>query len=124
MSKYKYSGVVPNFKNTTSSWGEIVSVNEYGYECAVHSFIPEVAISKIIYADPATIVLWDDGTKTVSKCAKGDIYSKETGLSICLLKKMIGATNVHNIFADWIPENSNTIRVADVRKKHKECDVQ
>lgn len=123
MSKYKYSGVVPNLKNN-SAWSEIVSVGENKYTCIAHSFIPEVAISKIIYANPATIVLWDDGTKTVSKCAEGDTYSKETGLSICILKKIIGATNVHNIFADWIPENSNTIRVADVRKKHKEDDIQ
>ena len=33
-------------------------------------------IKKVIFNDPATIVLWDDGTKTVVKCSEGDTYSE------------------------------------------------
>lgn len=115
MSKYKYSGVVP----TGCSQDE--------FECGgfVFQLMRQVAISKVIYSNPATIVLFDDGTKTVSKCANGDIYSREVGLAICLLKKIIGPTNVHRIFEDWITmEDPAEVNVSDVRKKHKECDVQ
>ena len=37
-------------------------------------------IVKVIFNNPATIVYWLDGTKTVVKCQPGDVYSKETGL--------------------------------------------
>ena len=41
-------------------------------------------IKKVIFNDPATIVLWDDGTKTVVKCSEGDIYSEWSGLAFCI----------------------------------------
>lgn len=47
-------------------------------------------IRKVIYNDPATIVLWDDGTKTVVKCHDGDTYSKQVGLLMCIAKKLYG----------------------------------
>ena len=33
-------------------------------------------IKKVIFNDPATVVIWDDGTKTVVKCSEGDTYSE------------------------------------------------
>ena len=47
-------------------------------------------IKKVIFNGPATIILWDDGTKTVVKCKDGDPYSKEAGFALCLLKKLSG----------------------------------
>lgn len=47
-------------------------------------------IKRVIFNDPATIVFWDDGTKTVVKCMEGDTYSKEVGLAMCISKKMLG----------------------------------
>ena len=67
-------------------------------------FIKNVFIKKVLYNDPATIVFWSDGTKTVSKCVGGDVYNKETGLTICILKKLIGTKHVNNLFEDWIPK--------------------
>lgn len=111
MSRYKYSGAVK------IPFDEIrVSYNGNDYDW-VEPFA-EVAISKVIYSEPVTIVMWDDGTKTVSKCANGDVYSKETGLTICLLKKIMGATPVHRIFEDWVTQD-NEVTISDVRKKHK-----
>lgn len=66
-------------------------------------FIKNVFIKKVLYNDPATVVFWSDDTKTVAKCVGGDVYSKETGLSICILKKLIGTQHVNNLFMDWIP---------------------
>lgn len=79
-----------------------------------------VYIKEVIYNAPATIVLWSDGTKTVTKCAEGDEYSKETGLAICVLKKIAGGAQVHKLFEEWLPEGkSNIVTLKDVRAKSK-----
>lgn len=67
-------------------------------------------IVDVIYHDPATIVKWKDGTKTVVKCqkAKGDVYNPEQGLAMCIIKKMCGnKSNYNNIFAKWLPKEKN-----------------
>ena len=46
------------------------------------------SIKDVIFNNPATIVLWKDGTKTVVKCQKGDTYNPELGLAMCIIKKM------------------------------------
>lgn len=48
-------------------------------------------IKRVIYNDPATVVLFDDGTKTVAKATDGDVYDRNTGLAICLAKKLLGS---------------------------------
>lgn len=45
---------------------------------------------KVIFNNPATIVIWSDGTKTVVKRQKGDRYNKEAGLALCYVKKFCG----------------------------------
>lgn len=63
------------------------------------------AIKNVYFNPPATVVLWDDGTKTVVKCQDGDTYSKETGLALCMAKKAMGNSSKFNdIFKKWIPE--------------------
>lgn len=44
---------------------------------------------KVIYNYPATIVLWEDGTKTVVKRQFGDTYSAMKGLALCYMKKAL-----------------------------------
>lgn len=62
-------------------------------------------IEKVIFNEPATIVLWSDNTKTVVKCQKGDTYSKEVGLAMCISKKYFGdKSNFNNVFKKWIPK--------------------
>ena len=50
--------------------------------------IPEV--KKVIFNDPATIVYWKDGTKTVVKCQEGDDFDPEKGFAMAFLKKCWG----------------------------------
>lgn len=50
--------------------------------------IPEV--KKVIFNDPATIVYWKDGTKTVVKCQDGDVFDSEKGFAMAFLKKCWG----------------------------------
>ena len=53
---------------------------------------------KVIFNNPATIVLWNDGTKTVVTRQKGDRYNKEEGLALCYMKKALG--NSSRVFND------------------------
>lgn len=65
--------------------------------------IPE--IKNVIFNDPATIVYWADGTKTVVKCQRGDTYSKETGLAMAITKKVYGNKGSFNdVFTKWLGE--------------------
>lgn len=64
-------------------------------------------IKNVIFNDPATIVLWKDGTKTVVKCQEGDTYSKELGLAMCISKKYLGNKgNFNEVFKKWIPDET------------------
>jgi hypothetical protein len=42
---------------------------------------------RVIFSNPATVVFWKDGTKTVAKCQSGDTFSEEIGLAVCYFKK-------------------------------------
>lgn len=63
------------------------------------------SIKKVIFNDPATIVMWEDGTKTVVKCQPEDYYDKVIGLLLCMAKKMYGNNGKFNdILNKWCPE--------------------
>lgn len=47
-----------------------------------------IKIEKVIVNDPATIIFWDDGTKTVVKCDSEDEFDKEKGILYAALKKL------------------------------------
>lgn len=65
--------------------------------------MPLPQISSVIFHDPATIVYWSDGTKTVVKCQAGDMFSAETGLTTAMLKKFMGNDNTFNrVINDWL----------------------
>lgn len=68
-------------------------------------------IKNVIFNNPATIVQWADGTKTIVKCQKGDTYNPELGLAMCIVKKACGNSGRYNdVFKKWIPkeeENAN-----------------
>lgn len=65
-------------------------------------YLPE--IKNVKFDGPATIVFWEDGTKTVVKCQDGDDYSEEVGLAMCIVKKVFGNKSKYNdIFKKWCP---------------------
>lgn len=67
-------------------------------------------IKRVIFNDPATVVYWLDGTKTVVKCQPGDTYSKETGLALCIAKKFLGNKgNFNDVFNQWIPRETEPV---------------
>lgn len=64
---------------------------------------PDLKIKKVIFNDPATIVFWADGTKTVAKAHGDDKFDKEVGLTVCIAKKALGnRSNFDKVFKKWI----------------------
>ncbi|MBO7079907.1 MAG: hypothetical protein J6W64_08885 [Bacilli bacterium] len=62
-------------------------------------------IENVIFNDPATIVFWRDGSKTVVK-AKDEPFDKEKGLAMAIAKKVYGNEgNYYNIFRKWCKED-------------------
>ncbi len=53
-------------------------------------------IERLIFNNPATIIYWDDGTKTVVKYQPGDTFNVETGMAMAMLKRFMGNDNTFN----------------------------
>lgn len=67
-----------------------------------------IYIKNVIFNDPATIVFWSDGTKTVVKCQPGDKFDPEKGLAMAITKKTMGNTGSYcNVFKKWIKEEKS-----------------
>lgn len=60
--------------------------------------LPE--IKNVIFNDPATIVFWSDGTKTVVKCMEGKEFNTWDGLAMAICKKLFGKS-FKRTFRKW-----------------------
>lgn len=68
------------------------------------NFVPPI---DIIVNKPAVIVFFADGTKTIAKCHKKDKFSLETGISICLTKKLLGSNNLYHELVGYLTDIAN-----------------
>ena len=66
-------------------------------------FIPK--IKNVMFRNPATIVWFEDGSKTVAIAGHGDKYDKEVGLAICMLKRVLGNKEYRAIMDKWCYTN-------------------
>ena len=63
------------------------------------------SIKRVIFNDPATIILWDDGSKTVVKCAKDEKFDPEKGFAMAIAKKAMGNEGwYYDIFKAYLPK--------------------
>ena len=63
-----------------------------------------LSIKNVIFNDPATIVFWNDGTKTVVK-AENEPFDPEKGLAMAIAKKSLGNKgDYYNEFKKWLPK--------------------
>lgn len=69
------------------------------------------SITNVIFNNPATIVFWSDGTKTVVKCDERDEFDPEKGLAMAICKKHFGGGFYNDIFKKWIPEETPEIEI-------------
>ncbi len=104
-----YSGVSIHYTDTKIAPDLIVSSLRNAYKFNYSEFNYSHAIDKVIFNDPATIVFWKDGSKTVTKCGKIDIYDPEKGLAMCFAKKLLGNEgNYYNVFTKWLPKEEES----------------
>ena len=84
--------------------------------------IPQV--KQIIFNDPATIVYWQDGTKTVVKTMHGDTFNEEYGVAMAYMKKMFGSsTGFKKLVAKYKSEKKPVSKVEkEVRKETNNKD--
>lgn len=74
---------VPSYPMATRSCGKLEV-----------TFVPKV--KQAIFNPPATIILWNDGTKSVVKCQNGEPFDAEKGFALAYLKKLLGNDNTFN----------------------------
>lgn len=68
-----------------------------------------IHIKDVIFNDPATIVFWSDGTKTVCTCSEQDTYDPEKGLALCVMKRMLYNNKGHifnNAREKWLKKGN------------------
>lgn len=64
----------------------------------------EFYLKEVIYNAPVVACNWSDGTKTTSKCDMFDTYSVESGLTMCVLKKLMGGKFFARLLENWTPD--------------------
>lgn len=62
------------------------------------------AVKNVIFNGDATIVIWDDGSKTVVKRRKGERKDKEKAIMYCILEKQLGETFAKKMIDRFIEE--------------------
>jgi hypothetical protein len=78
----------------------------------------------IIFNNPATIVYWDDGTKTVVKIMEGDEFDEILGVSMAYTKKLFGSNAIFKrmvkSFIPLVPEEPKEVKEPEVTEEPKE----
>ena len=70
-----------------------------------------VQIKRVIYNNPATIVIWSDDVKTVVKCQDGDVYDPEKGLAMAIIKRVGGNNSTYNnAFTAHLPKEKEPVK--------------
>jgi len=90
-----------NSINMADIIGAILGVEKMEEKSGIIRINLDKEIETVIFNDPATIVLWKDGTKTVSKCQNGDVFNKEHGLAMCIVRKVVGNRRYNEFFEKW-----------------------
>lgn len=75
-------------------------------------------ITNVIFAPPATIVFWNDGTKSVVKC-ENEVYDPEKGLAMAIAKRALGNKgNYFETFKKWVDPYVEKQKDVKVEAKH------
>ena len=73
-------------------YNDILSVEKYKASIELRVDIPGM-IDRVIFNDPATIIYWKDGSKTVVKRSDDDVWDPEKGFCMAVIKKLYGHTS-------------------------------
>lgn len=87
------------FKHYIDIVNELYGDNKNVQAKKTNNLVGLPGIKRVISNDPATIVFWDDNTKTVVK-ADREMFDKEKGLAMAICKKVYGK-NYFDLFRKW-----------------------
>ena len=73
-------------------YNDIETVKKFSASMELRVDIPGM-IHRVIFNDPATIILWKDGSKTVVKRSDDDVWDPEKGFCMAVIKKLYGHTS-------------------------------
>lgn len=80
-------------------------------------------IKKVIFNNPATIVIWADGTKTIVHCEKDDVFDPEKGLAMAISKYFFGNAGwFNNVFKKFLPEKTEIVVPTDLKENMEKLD--
>lgn len=83
--------------------------------------IPE--IKELVFNDPATIIFWEDGTKTIVKTQNDEPFDKEKGFCMAVVKKLFGNKgNYYNVVNEWINKKAKIYDDSSKKKSNKASD--
>lgn len=69
-----------------------------------YDYFHMIGIKKVIFNNPATIIIWSDNVKTVVK-AENEPYDQEKGMAMAIAKRALGNEgNYYDIFKKWLPK--------------------
>ena len=78
-------------------------------------------IEKVIFNNPATIIIWKDGTKTVVKCQEGETFDEEKGLAMAISKRALGDKgNFNEVFKEYVKNEPEKKEEPNVDSHDKE----
>lgn len=98
---------------------EVLGYAGSSYRSFIRWCVPK--IKDVIFNNPATIVIWEDGEKTVVKCQEGDIYDPEKGLAMAITKRALGNKgNYCEELKKWLPEDYEDVSSVPISKVHVE----
>ena len=97
-------------------YNDIISLEKYKASMELRVDIPGM-IDRVIFNDPATIIIWKDGSKTVVKRSDDDIWDPEKGFCMAIIKKLYGHTSFIKRFIE--PEEMSILTVEEACKNLK-----
>lgn len=77
-----------------------------------HFYVP--LIKKVIFNYPATIIIWNDNSKTVVKLMEGDTWDPEKGFAMAYLKKILGTQRLRKEIKTWVKPQE---------EQEKDCEI-
>lgn len=72
-------------------------------------------IKKVYFNPPVTVVIWEDGTKTIVRTQDDDMFDPEKGLAMAISKKVLGNNgNYYDEFKKWLEPYRESLDKLDV----------
>lgn len=103
---YKPIGKITNATDTSNGFSFTAKIEHVDDKAVKLIFDPKAWMKpkKVIFNNPATIVFWNDGSKTVVKCENED-FDPEKGFAMAFMKHVLGNKgNYYNVVKDAIKD--------------------